>query len=59
MYPIFLESLGKIQFNGNDPNHYDHYQEGQDCQEHPPTTGRFLMTISPQVLHISYIFGNL
>jgi len=53
MYPIFLESLGKIQFNGDDPNHHDHHQEGQDDLEHLPSTGKFFMTISPQIPHVS------
>ena len=59
MYLIFLKTLGNMQFNGDDPNHHDHHQEGQDDQEHPPSTGRLLMTISPQIPHVSYIFGNL
>ena len=59
MYPIFLETLGEIQFNGGDPKYHDHHQECQDDQECPPSTGRFLMTISPPRPHVSYIFGNL
>ena len=59
MYHIFLETLGKMEFNGDDLNHHDHHQEGQDDQEHPPSTGRFLRNISPQMPHVSYIFGNL
>ena len=59
MYPIFLETIGKMQFTGDDPNHHDHYQKGQDHQEYSPSTGRFLMTISSQISHVSYIFGNL
>ena len=59
MCPIFLETLGKMQFNGDDLNNHDHHQEGQDDEEHPPSTGRFLMTIIPQIPHVSYIFGNL
>ena len=59
MYPIFLETLGKMEFNGDDPNHHDHHQEGQDDQEHPTSTGSFLMTIFPQIPHVSYIFGNI
>ena len=59
MYPIFLETLDKMGFNGDDPNHHDHHQEGQNDQEHPPSTGRFLMTISPQIPYVTYIFGNL
>ena len=45
MCHIFLESLGKIEFNEDDPGHHDHHQEGQDNQECPPSTGRFFMTI--------------
>ena len=48
-----------MQFNGDDPNHHDHHQEGQDDQEHPPSTGRFFMFIFPQIPYVSYIFGNL
>ena len=35
MYYIFLETLGKIQFNDNDPSNDDHHQEGQNDQECP------------------------
>ena len=59
MYPIFLETLDKMGFNGDDPNHHDHHQEGQNDQECPSSTGKFLITISPQIPHVSYIFGNL
>ena len=59
MYHIFLETLGKMQFNGDCPNHHDHSQEGQDDHEPPRSTGRLLLTIPPQIPHISYIFGNL
>ena len=59
MYPIFLETIGKMQFNGDDPNHYEHYQEGHNNQKYPPSTGRLLNTIFPQIPHISYIFGDL
>ena len=59
MYPIFLETLGEIQFNGGDAKHHDHHQECQDDQECHPSTGRFLMTIFPHRHHVSYIFGNL
>ena len=58
-YPIFLETLDEIQFNGGDPKDYDHHQECQDDQECPPSTGRFLMTISPPRPYVSYIFRNL
>ena len=43
----FLETLGKIQFNEDDSSHNDPHQEGQDDQECPSSTGRFLMTIFP------------
>ena len=33
MYHIFLESLGKIQFNYDDVSHHDHLQECQDDQD--------------------------
>ena len=57
--PSILETLGKIQFNEVDPNHYDHHQEPHEGGGCPPSMGRFLKTIfylTPQVL---YIFGNL
>ena len=57
MYPIILETLGKMLFNRDDSNHHNHHQEDQDNQEHPP--GSFLMTIFPQIPYVSYIFGNL
>ena len=37
MYYIFLETLGKIQFNDNDSSHCDPCQEGQEDQECPPS----------------------
>ena len=52
---IFLETSGKIQFNEDDPYHYDHYQDPLDDTGHPPSMGRFLTTIfqfTPQVLYI-------
>ena len=42
---MFLETSGKIQFNEDDPNHYDHLQEPQENQGLPPSMGRFLITI--------------
>ena len=33
MYHIFLETLGNIQVNGDDPIHQDHDQEDQDDQD--------------------------
>ena len=33
MYYIFLESLGKIQFNYDKNSHNDHLQECQDDQD--------------------------
>ena len=47
MYYIFLEALGKIQFNDNDSSHHDPHQEGQEDQECPPSSRRFLMVIFP------------
>jgi len=46
----------KMEFNGDAPHNHDHYQEGQDHQEHPP---KYMITISPQIPHVSYIFGKL
>ena len=54
MYWIFLEILGKIQFNGDDPSPHDHHQEDQDNQECPLSTGRFLIIFPLN----SYIFGK-
>ena len=55
MYYTFLETLGKIQFNYNDSRHHDPHQEGQEDQEYPPSSRRFLMVIfplkTPCVLH--------
>ena len=58
-YYIFLETLGKIQFNGDDPDHYEHHQEGHNDQKYPPSTGRLLKTIFLQIPYVTYIFGNL
>ena len=50
MYYIFLETLGKIQFNGVVIKHHDHNhednndQDDQDDQVCHPSSGRFLMT---------------
>ena len=41
---IILETLGNIQFNGDDLSNLDHHQEGQDDQE---SSRRFLMIIFP------------
>ena len=46
MYYIFLETLGKIQFNDNDSSHHDPHQEGQDDQECPPSSKKFLMKMT-------------
>ena len=43
MCHIFLESLGNIQFNEDDPTHHDHHQQGHDDQEYPPSTDSFLL----------------
>ena len=59
MYPIFLETLGKTQFNRDDPKHYDHHLECPDDKECPTSTDWFLMTIFPHRPHVSYILGNL
>ena len=45
MYYIFLETLGKIQFNDNDYSHHDPHQEHQEDKECPPSSRRFLMAI--------------
>ena len=58
MYWIFLEILGKIQFNGDDPSHHDHHQEDQDNQECPLSTGRFLMIIFPSHIFLES-FGKI
>ena len=42
--PSILETLGKIQFNEVDPNHYDHHQEPHEGGGCPPSMGRFLTT---------------
>ena len=47
MYYIFMETLGKIQFNDNDSSHHDPHQEGQEDQECPPSSRRFLMATYP------------
>ena len=59
MYPIFLETLSKLYSNGNDPKHNDLHQEGHDNQECTSSIERFLVTISPQIPHVSYILETL
>ena len=41
-YYKFLEISGKIHFNEDDSNHYDHHHEPQDDGGCPPSLGRFL-----------------
>ena len=43
MYYIFLETLGKIQFNDSASSHHDLHLEGVEDQECPPSSRRFLM----------------
>ena len=59
MYFIFLEILGKIKLNDDDPSHCDLHQEDHNLHEYPPGTGMFLMIIFLHKTPLSYIFGNL
>ena len=58
MYYIFLETFGKIQLNDNDSSHHDPHEEGQEDQECPPSSRRFLIVISHLRHYVLYIFGN-
>ena len=52
---IFLNL--KIQFYDDDSSHHDPHQEGQDDQEYPPSTVRFLMAnFSIETLCIIYFW---
>ena len=57
MNDTFSETLGKIQFNGDNLKHHYNNQEGQGDQEYPPSTGRFLVaTFAPMTPCIIYFW---
>ena len=51
VYYIFLETLDKIQFNDNDYSLHDPHPEGQEDQEYPPSSSRFLIATFPLIQH--------
>ena len=59
MCHIFLETLGKIQYIGDDFRYHGRHQDDQEAQEHPPSTRVFLMAPLHYLPYVSYISGNL